>query len=192
MDIALIVIIAAIAVAVLTIYALRQTKAANSATLQAEALKERTTELAQQLAQCNAQLDSANRQTMKLTSDLSAANSRCSSLTDNINQLRTDLTDTKDNLDRKIKQFNEIAAENGALRERAQAIALETKRLRDEAEERFNSIAQKVRSNKPTRNAWTKYSSPCATTLKASKKTSTTNTSTNRRTATRCKSTSAS
>ena len=68
MDIALIVIIAAIAVAVLTIYALRQTKAANSATLQAEALKERTTELAQQLAQCNAQLDSANRQTLKLTS----------------------------------------------------------------------------------------------------------------------------
>lgn len=148
MDIALIVIIAAIAVAVLTIYALRQTKAANSATLQAEALKERTTELAQQLAQCNAQLDLANRQTLKLTSDLSAANSRCSSLTDNINQLRTDLTDTKDNLDRKIKQFNEIAAENGALRERAQAIALETKRLRDEAEERFNSLAQKVLEEK--------------------------------------------
>lgn len=148
MDIALIVIIAAIAVAVLTIYALRQTKAANSATLQAEALKERTTELAQQLAQCNAQLDSANRQTLKLTSDLSAANSRCSSLTDNINQLRTDLADTKDNLDRKIKQFNEIAAENGALRERAQAIALETKRLRDEAEERFNSLAQKVLEEK--------------------------------------------
>lgn len=148
MDIALIVIIAAIAVAVLTIYALRQTKAANSATLQAEALKERTTELAQQLTQCNAQLDSANRQTLKLTSDLSAANSRCSSLTDNINQLRTDLADTKDNLDRKIKQFNEIAAENGALRERAQAIALETKRLRDEAEERFNSLAQKVLEEK--------------------------------------------
>lgn len=148
MDIALIVIIAAIAVAVLTIYALRQTKAANSATLQAEALKERTTELAQQLAQCNAQLDSANRQTLKLTSDLSAANSRCSSLTDNINQLRTDLADTKDNLDRKIKQFNEIAAENGALRERAQAIVLETKRLRDEAEERFNSLAQKVLEEK--------------------------------------------
>ena len=148
MDIALIVIIAAIAVAVLTIYALRQTKAANSATLQAEALKERTTELAQQLVQCNAQLDSANRQTLKLTSDLSAANSRCSSLTDNINQLRTDLADTKDNLDRKIKQFNEIAAENGALRERAQAIALETKRLRDEAEERFNSLAQKVLEEK--------------------------------------------
>ena len=148
MDIALIIIIAAIAVAVLTIYALRQTKAANSATLQAEALKERTTELAQQLAQCNAQLDSANRQTLKLTSDLSAANSRCSSLTDNINQLRTDLADTKDNLDRKIKQFNEIAAENGALRERAQAIALETKRLRDEAEERFNSLAQKVLEEK--------------------------------------------
>lgn len=148
MDIALIVIIAAIAVAVLTIYALRQTKAANSATLQAEALKERTTELAQQLTQCNAQLDSANRQTLKLTSDLSAANSRCSSLTDNLNQLRTDLADTKDNLDRKIKQFNEIAAENGALRERAQAIALETKRLRDEAEERFNSLAQKVLEEK--------------------------------------------
>lgn len=148
MDIALIVIIAAIAVAVLIIYALRQTKAANSATLQAEALKERTTELAQQLTQCNAQLDSANRQTLKLTSDLSAANSRCSSLTDNINQLRTDLADTKDNLDRKIKQFNEIAAENGALRERAQAIALETKRLRDEAEERFNSLAQKVLEEK--------------------------------------------
>ena len=145
---ALIVIIAAIAVAVLIIYALRQTKAANSATLQAEALKERTTELAQQLTQCNAQLDSANRQTLKLTSDLSAANSRCSSLTDNINQLRTDLADTKDNLDRKIKQFNEIAAENGALRERAQAIALETKRLRDEAEERFNSLAQKVLEEK--------------------------------------------
>ena len=148
MDIALIVIIAAIAVAVLIIYALRQTKAANSATLQAEALKERTTELAQQLTQCNAQLDSANRQTLKLTSDLSAANSRCSSLTDNLNQLRTDLADTKDNLDRKIKQFNEIAAENGALRERAQAIALETKRLRDEAEERFNSLAQKVLEEK--------------------------------------------
>ena len=62
--------------------------------------------------------------------------------------LRTDLTDTKDNLDRKIKQFNEIAAENGALRERAQAIALETKRLRDEAEERFNSLAQKVLEEK--------------------------------------------
>ena len=64
MDIALIVIIAATAVAVLTIYALRQTKAANSATLQAEALKERTTELAQQLAQCNAQpLPTSQRQT---------------------------------------------------------------------------------------------------------------------------------
>ncbi|MGN0232503.1 MAG: DNA recombination protein RmuC [Muribaculaceae bacterium] len=148
MDIALISIIAALSVAALTIYALRQAKAANSATMQAENLKARNAELTEQLAQCNAQLDAANRQTLSLTSDLASANSRCSSLNDTIGQLRADLADTKADLDCKIKQFNEVAAENGALRERAEAIAKETQRLRDEAEQRFNTLAQKVLEEK--------------------------------------------